>query len=268
MNSLKFIWAWIFIPIALAVIYFSVFPRGRYVYVVLFLVLEFASLVIWVIAWRHIVREMCFAELQYPAVIRWITGKANWKSKPKQIVSVASFQWMNGQLEDAYRTYQQLPEQELGKNRNRPTDFIRLVNGWKCFQDENIEQLAYWCPEGSAPTILHGWLALLRKDKNFSPEYRKQSGVLGVDLHNSYWSGFWYMANGEREKAIPKFLYVWENGDRTQWAEKARYALEGWRVALPAQKPAPRKAYKKGLIFLTVLTVCIAGLYLLLGNLL
>ena len=115
LNRLKFIWAWIFIPIALAVIYFSVFPRGRYVYVVLFLVLEFASLVIWVIAWRHIVREMCFAELQYPAVIRWITGKANWKSKPKQIVSVASFQWMNGQLEDAYRTYQQLPEQELEK---------------------------------------------------------------------------------------------------------------------------------------------------------
>ncbi len=236
-------------------------------------ILALGSMLLWVWYCHCLMTEMAVKELQFSPKFYWLTKRKNWKSQKNHVAAVALIQYAYGDLDKAYETSQPFLEQFPPKARL----LLTWLKGWKCFQAGDIEQLRQIREEcleedGNKITLsgqmLGSWVAILEKDSSFIWQEQEESGLLVRNLFQAYWAGFWYMANGEREKAIPKFLYVWENGDRTQWAEKARYALEGWGIALPAQKPAPRKAYKKGLIFLTVLTVCTAGLYLLLGNLL
>ena len=107
-------------------------------------------------------------------------------------------------------------------------------------------------------------------ERNWDFEWNPCSttGVLGLDIHNAYWAGFWYMANGNREKAVEQFLYVWTKGDQTQLAEKARYALEGWDVALPKQDLIPRRTFRWGVVRYAAVFVATVGLSLILGGLL
>ena len=105
-------------------------------------------------------------------------------------------------------------------------------------------------------------------ERNWDFEWKPcgTTGVLGLDIHNAYWAGFWYMASGNREKAVEQFLYVWTKGDKTQLAEKARYALEGWGVALPEQEVVPRRAFRWCVVRETAIFVVTVSLSLILGS--
>ena len=241
--------------------------------VYILVILALGSMLLWVWYYHRLMVEMIVRELQFSVAFYWLTKRKNWKSKKGNVSVVALIQYAYGDMDKAYETIQSFLEQS--KKKECPP--LGWLKGWKCFQAGDIEQLrqireACLEQDGNKITLrgqmLGSWVAILEKDSSFTWQEQEEGGSLGQNLLQAYWAGFWYMANGEWKKAIPKFLYVWENGDQTQLAEKARYALEDWGVALPAQKPAPRKAYKKGLIFFTVLTVCTVGLYLLLGNLL
>ena len=222
-------------------------------------------------SFQHYFQVLSFGELQYGmGIFRFISNK-RWKEKKRAIAGAAIVYWMEGNFEKARETLQLLPEQERYQNEAQ----FFLIRGWEAFQAGSGEMLStLWekkTEDGKkrkvpVEQILKSWQAILERNWDFEWKPCSATGVLGLDIHNAYWAGFWYMASGNREKAVEQFLYVWIKGDKTQLAEKARYALEGWGVALPKQEVVPRKAFRWCVVREAAIFVATVSLSLILGS--
>ena len=216
-------------------------------------------------------RELRFSdEIEYLTVDFFYSRGGKWRKNRRAASYVIQAQWFDGRFEEAYDTRKQFSERELIMGKE---DF--LIHGWNAFQQGDIEELCRIigrCPdsaerqEAAYMQILKSWQAILERNWDFEWNPCSTTGVLGLDIHNAYWAGFWYMASGKREKAVEQFLYVWTKGDQTQLAEKARYALEGWGVALPEQEAVPRRAFRWCVVRETAIFVVTVSLSLILGS--
>ena len=232
---------------------------------------------IWLKRIAHWFVGCCVRELSYLFCIRCIQKRQKLFEKSGDIDNRWSTEqtkvflyWFNGDIDEASSLWVQLPpEGKINKKRGRN---IILPDGWIAFRtgdEETLECLWQECSKKDETfrQIFKSWQAILQKDWSFEWKPLKVTGIRGMDVHNAYWAGFWYMASGNREAAIEKFLYVWRWGDRTELAEKARYALEGWSVELPPQEPVIRNGYKKACALLILFFIFSGVLYVLLANL-
>ena len=211
----------------------------------------------------------CIRELSYPSCIRWIQKRKKLidKSEDSRLSNriKASFHWLNGSIDEACSLWEQILLEEV--KREKKYEFF-LADGWIAFRNSDGKTLECCSRKNEKyRQIFKSWQAILQKDWSFEWKPLKVTGIRGMDVHNAYWAGFWYMASGNREAAIEKFLYVWRWGDRTELAEKARYALEGWSVELPPQEPVIRNGYKKACALLILFFIFSGVLYVLLANL-